>query len=310
MKVLTSEEVLTVVAGSSDDLIVNRYTGDHLSEDSVSKALELGEWGDVLVVGPGLSEPDPEAVRQIVRDTSVPLVVDADAVEPALDVELSRAVFTPNGEESVKIEEAYGSLAAFAEETGAVVVSTGSSDEIHASGERWSNDAGSSEMAVGGTGDVMAGVIASILGQGFDRVEAARLGTWVVGAVGERAAEEYSIGLTATDVVERFPELLAEHRDEAATERVRRGLRTRLSASGGGSAGPRRSVERDQVEVALADDRSQILGPGGELRGSVRVGAGHETHALPLQHVEELGVGVDRAEVAEDPTGVHLGDSS
>lgn len=205
MKVLTSDEVVTVVAGYSENLIVNRYIGDHLSDDSVSKAQELGAWNDVLVIGPGLSEPDQEDIRHIVDGASVPLVVDADAIEPALDATFSDAVFTPDAEEVEHITDSFGSLEAFSEETGAVVVSTGPSDEIYASGDRWTNNTGTPAMTVGGTGDVLTGTIASMIGQGLARDDAARLGTWAVGTAGERAAEEYGIGLTATDIVERIP---------------------------------------------------------------------------------------------------------
>lgn len=211
-KIVTSERVLTAVAGFSENLIVDRYTGDHLSEGSVSKVGELDAWSDVMVVGPGLSEPDPEAVRRIVDDASVPLVVDADAVEPALAAEsFSRSVFTPDANEADKITDAYGSLEAFSKETGAVVVSTGSSDEIYAGDEYWTNDTGTPSMTVAGTGDTMAGIVASLIGQGLDRVDAARLGTWLVGTAGERATEEYGIGLMATDIIERIPRVMLDH---------------------------------------------------------------------------------------------------
>lgn len=211
VKVLTSEEVLTVVAGYSENLIVNQYTGGHLSEDSVSKALELSAWSDVLVIGPGLSEPDQEAVRRIVDEASVPLIVDAAAIEPALDGSFSRAIFTPDSREVERITAAYESLKSFSEQTRTVVVSTGASDKIHVDGEHWTNETGMSAMTVGGTGDVLAGTIASILGQGLDRSDAARLGTWIAGAAGERAAEKYGIGLIARDIIECIPEVMMNY---------------------------------------------------------------------------------------------------
>lgn len=211
VKVLTSEEMVTVVAGYSENLIVNQYTGGYLSEDSVSKALELSAWSDVLVIGPGLSEPDQEAVRRIVDEASVPLVVDAAAIEPALDGSFSRAIFTPDSREVERITAAYESLTSFSEQTRTVVVSTGASDKIHADGEHWTNETGMSAMTVGGTGDVLTGTIASILGQGLDRSDAARLGTWIAGTAGERAAEKYGIGLIARDIIECIPEIMMNY---------------------------------------------------------------------------------------------------
>lgn len=215
-RIVTSERVLTAVAGFSENLVVKRYLGDRFTEDSVNAVEELTDWGDVLLIGPGLSDPDPEAIRQVLASVSVPLVVDANAIRPALgEGPFPNAVFTPDANEVDMITERYDSLEAFAAETEAVVVSTGATDEIYAGEERWTNETGTPMMTVGGTGDTHAGIVASLLGQGLDRVEAARLGTWLVGRAGERATEASSIGMTATDVVESIPEVLVAHRDSA-----------------------------------------------------------------------------------------------
>lgn len=206
--ILTSEEVLHVVAGFSENLNVGRYTGDHLSSDSVSKATTLAEWSDVLAIGPGLSEPDQDAIQEIVSSVSVPVVVDADAIGPAVGASFSEAVFLPDSHEADIIRESYDSLEAFSKETGAVVLSTGDTDVIYAGDETWTNETGTSALTVAGTGDTLAGIVTSLLGQGLSRVEAARLGAWILGSAGELAAETYGIGLTATDVIERIPEAM------------------------------------------------------------------------------------------------------
>lgn len=209
VKILTSEEVLPVVAGYSENLIVSRYTGDHLSEDSVSKARDIEAWSDALVIGPGLSEPDQAAVQEIVSAVSIPLVVDADAIEPALTANFSNAVFTPDAKETTHIKDAFGSLEDFAQQTQTVVVSKGATDEIYTGTDVWTNERGTPAMTVGGTGDILAGVIASAIGQGLDRTNAARLGAWTVGAAGERATEAYGNGLMATDIIDEIPRAMA-----------------------------------------------------------------------------------------------------
>lgn len=208
VKVLTSETALAAVAGFSENFMVGRFTGDHLSVDSVSMATEIADWSDVLVVGPGLAKPDQEAVRRIVADAPVPVVVDADAIRPATEVASPETVFTPDAAEVSRIEDDYGSLEAFADETRAVVISKGAPDEIYDGDDRWTNETGTPAMTVGGTGDIMAGVVSSLIGQGLDLPEAARLAAWTVGTAGERATEAYGIGLMATDVVERIPEAM------------------------------------------------------------------------------------------------------
>ena len=213
-KIVTSEAVLTAVAGFSENLIVERYIGDHLTEGSVSEVQELESWGDVVLVGPGLSEPNPAAVQRIVEEATVPLVVDADAILPVLEGgPFPGAIFTPDSKEVDQITDVYDSLEAFSRETGAVVVSTGSSDEIYAGDRSWTNETGTPSMTVGGTGDTLAGIVASLVGQGLDRFDAARLGTWLIGTAGERATAEYGIGMLATDLIEYIPEVMLDHQD-------------------------------------------------------------------------------------------------
>lgn len=203
--VLTSEVVLNAVGGYTPNLVLRRYTGDYLSRNSTGKAVALADGSDALVVGPGLGHPDREAVRRLLAETDLPTVVDADAIQPALDADLSRAVVTPDAHEIEQIEAEYDDLASFAAATGAVVVAKGSEDVVVDGESRWTNESGTPALTVAGTGDALAGVVGALLGWGLDRVEAARVGTWVLGRAGELAADEYGTGVLATDVVERIP---------------------------------------------------------------------------------------------------------
>lgn len=208
VKVLTSEVALEVVAGFSPNLIAERFTGDVLTAGSISKAVALAEWADALVVGPGLLTPQPEAVHEILDRIDVPVVVDAAAIEPALGADLGVAVFTPDSAEIDRIEAEYGSLSEFSAETGAVVLAKGEEDVIIHGDDRWTDHAGTPAMTVAGTGDTLAGIVGSLLGQGLDPVEAARLGPVIGGRAGVRAAGEYGSGMVATDVVECIPAVL------------------------------------------------------------------------------------------------------
>lgn len=207
-KVVTSEVALDVVAGFSPNLVANRFTGDVLADDSVSKVLSLAEWSDAVVIGPGLESPQHDAVAEVLSRIDVPVVVDATAIGPALDADFGEAVFTPDAAERERIEDAYGSLESFAAETDAVVVSKGADDEILTGERRYANEAGSPAMTVAGTGDLLAGVVCSMLGRGLDPVDAARLGPWIAGRAGVLTAEKYGSGMVATDVLERIPAVL------------------------------------------------------------------------------------------------------
>ncbi|AGB30979.1 carbohydrate kinase [Natrinema pellirubrum DSM 15624] len=208
VRAVVPEPIYEVVAGHSPNLLVDRYGHDAFSDGAIERTLEMAEWADAVVIGPGLVDADPDAVREAVDRMETPTVVDALAIEPALEADLSNVILTPSDSEDDPIYEAYGSLEAFSEETGAVVTLTGGVDEIVAAGERIKNETGTSAMTVAGTGDTMAGITASLLGQGTDRREAAELGAWILGKTGELATAEYGPGVVATDVIERIPKAI------------------------------------------------------------------------------------------------------
>ncbi|WP_336364306.1 NAD(P)H-hydrate dehydratase [Halalkalicoccus salilacus] len=205
---LVSEEIYGVVASHSPNLLVDRFDGERFEGDAVDRALELGEWADTLVIGPGLVDADPAAISETITHTEVPVVVDALAIGPGMEADLSNTVFTPASEEEEWITEEYGSIEALSKETDAVIALTGDVDTIVADGERTTNETGTSALTVAGTGDTMAGIIASLLAQGMNRADAAELGAWILGKSGELASAEYGNGLVATDVIERIPDTL------------------------------------------------------------------------------------------------------
>jgi ADP-dependent NAD(P)H-hydrate dehydratase len=205
-KVLTSSEVSDVVASYSEDLIVSSYRGKYFGKAAGKKARELVGWADALVIGPGMGDVSSSALERFLEEVEVPAVIDADAIEPALEVDSSNLVFTPHRREAEIIEEKYGSLPDFADE-GAVVLLKGPVDRIYA-GRRHESKTGTPAMTVGGTGDALAGVVGSLLAQGLSRTEAARLGAWINGKAGEIAAEEHGNGMLATDLVEKIPDAM------------------------------------------------------------------------------------------------------
>lgn len=207
-RVLVPEPLFPGAVGYTPNVLADRYDGERFDERAVEDARRLGEWSDVVVIGPGLSDADPDAVAAAIEGFDVPTVVDAEAIGPAMDADAdhSDSVFTPDSSEEAHIEDAYGSLEAFSRETGAVVVSTGDVDVIVANGERWANETGTVALTVTGTGDTLAGIVASLVGQGVDRAEAADLGAWIVGKAGEFAAADRGAGVVATDVIDRIPD--------------------------------------------------------------------------------------------------------
>jgi ADP-dependent NAD(P)H-hydrate dehydratase / NAD(P)H-hydrate epimerase len=198
-----------------------------LGRESVSAALELCATADAVVLGPGLSR-HPEAsafARAVVGSLATPLVIDADALF-ALGPDLAPlrrrrapAVLTPHpGEMShllgVPVEavqsDRLGQARALARDAKAVVVLKGAGTVIGGpEGDAWVNPTGSSALATGGTGDVLAGAIAGLLAGGADAVSAAVAGVYYHGAAGDLAASRSSgRGVIAGDVARALADAL------------------------------------------------------------------------------------------------------
>jgi NAD(P)H-hydrate epimerase len=179
---------------------------------------------DAVAIGPGLGQSDElrEVVTQIVRTTDVPCVVDADALNllvGRLDVlESARAVrvLTPHpgefarltGLSTAEVQASRESLAVqFAQRHGVVLVLKGAGTVI-TDGQRITiNQTGNPGMATGGTGDVLTGLITSLIAQGANPFDAACLGCHLHGLAGDLAAEQLGPpGLIASDLPRFLPQ--------------------------------------------------------------------------------------------------------
>lgn len=213
-----------------DVVVEEAGAGDHLGDaDAVLRAL-TDERVAALVVGPGLGR-DPGTmgvVRRVVAQAGPPAVLDADGLmafagDPGslADGAARRLVLTPHagelaallGETPADVNRAALSAARRAVlATGCVVVLKGSSTVIaDPGGETWVVAQGPPQLASAGTGDVLSGCIGALLATGMTPFEAARAGVWLHAEAGRRGARVYKGGLTAPDVMELLPVVLAEH---------------------------------------------------------------------------------------------------
>lgn len=180
---------------------------------------------DAVVLGPGLgrSQAAEELVLFLLEKLECPVVLDADGINAAaahIDVLRGRrcpTVVTPHegeflrlgGDLSLGREEA--ALTA-ARELGCVLVLKGPGT-ITASpdGRAQCNTTGNCGMAKGGSGDILSGMIASLIGQGADPFDAAACAVWLHGRSGDLCQRQMTAyAMTPPDMVERLPEVFRE----------------------------------------------------------------------------------------------------
>lgn len=177
---------------------------------------------DALLVGPGLGRSDgvTEAVLALLESARCPVVLDADGINALgghIDV-LQRSahpvVLTPHAGEFARLtsvkEPAAEDASRFAQENRCVVLLKGHRTAVAApDGAVYRNTTGNPGMAKGGSGDVLAGMLLSLLGQGVPPVDAACAAAWFHGRAGDRCANKIGeFGMTPTDMLDAIPGLL------------------------------------------------------------------------------------------------------
>jgi NAD(P)H-hydrate epimerase len=210
----TPESVKDVIAGYSPCFIMRPFEGDHL-RNRIEEIAPLLQEVNCLLIGPGLGDRKDtlEGVRAMLNAAKdVPVVIDGDGIKalPVIGIEL-KGVVTPHRGEFSRLggrgEDAEGAKA-LARGLGLTVLLKSPTDII-TDGERVAyNDTGNVGMTVGGTGDVLSGIVAALLSKGLEPFRAACLGAFINGEAGDMAFEEKSYGLTPLDVIERIPSVL------------------------------------------------------------------------------------------------------
>ncbi len=193
-----------------------------LSADAVPEILTRLPQMDAVLVGPGLgqSEGTLAVVRVVLENAQCPVVVDADGINVlSAHRDLLRGrklstILTPHDGEFARLggvigEDRMAAAAALAEELGCVVLLKGHETCITDGVNGYINPTGNPGMAVGGSGDVLAGVITALLGAGLPPLEAAACGAWLHGAAGDRCAAELGqYGMLPTDMLSALPRLM------------------------------------------------------------------------------------------------------
>lgn len=177
---------------------------------------------DVVVIGCGMGNTDytDRILRFILEYCTVPLIIDADALNVLsgdIDLLLSKkceVIVTPHpGEMSRLIGKTITEInadrietaTAFSKKYDVVTLLKGKGTVISdKSGEYVVNESGSVAMATGGSGDMLCGIIAALLGEGFSCFDAARAGAYIHGLCGEDSAEKYSVRSTSASTMLRI----------------------------------------------------------------------------------------------------------
>lgn len=195
-----------------------------ISSKNTDFLLEMCEKSSAVVIGCGLSVCDDtkNLVQSVITNCEKQLVIDADALncicnKPEILKNLKApAIITPHPGEMARLlhstpktvnSNRENTAINFAKKFGVVTVLKGAGTIIASpDGEVYINHTGNSGMATGGSGDVLSGIIGSLLAQGASPINAAAAGVFLHGTIGDLAAEKLGkISMLPTDMIDMIP---------------------------------------------------------------------------------------------------------
>ncbi len=213
------------ISSMSPDLITVKMEGDYLNAGNVSVIHRHLKNSTAVVMGPGLGlhKDTRDAVKDIVKmveERKTPLVLDADGLKAF--AEFKRKVGSPltltphTGEYKLltghvppeDLNERAEDVRKTADNLNAIMVLKGNTDIISDGTRVKFNFTGNPGMTVGGTGDVLSGVIGAFLAWGSDPFEAAVAASFINGAAGDFVSEEKGYHMVPTDLLEWIPEVM------------------------------------------------------------------------------------------------------
>jgi len=213
------------VSSMSPNLITVKLEGDHLNPSNVAVIKRYLEMSTAVVIGPGLglhkeTRAAVEAIVDAVEKANVPLLLDADGLKAFAEFKRKISlplVLTPHAgeykiltgkEPSKKLERKRVEVHTAAKKLGATILLKGNVDVVSDGKRVKLNFTGNPGMTVGGTGDVLSGVVGAFLAQKADSFEAAVAGAFINGAAGDFVREEKRFHMVPTDILDWIPKVV------------------------------------------------------------------------------------------------------
>jgi hydroxyethylthiazole kinase-like uncharacterized protein yjeF len=215
------------ISSLSPDLITVKLDGNNLKQSNMSALMPYLEMVDAVAVGPGLGL-SPETVDFVklfidaVEKTGKPLLLDADGLKAFAKFKRPLKVpfvLTPHAGEYAVLtgkklpenqQERIVEVQKTAKELNAVILLKGKVDIVCDAKRVKLNFTGNPGMTVGGTGDVLSGIVGALLAQKVDGFEAAVAGAFVNGAAGDFVVNDIGFHMVATDIIDWIPRVLDE----------------------------------------------------------------------------------------------------
>lgn len=224
VKIYSHESNRMILQSQLPEAVMKTYQDYEGALECIEDAMQ---WATAIVVGPGLGvdSTSERMLYELLLNAEVPLVIDADALNIlSNNIELLQTsnvpvVMTPHMMEMSRLtglsvdeiaKNRFGIAKNFAKDMGVtLVLKDAKSIVTNGSGQMYMNVAGNNGMSTGGSGDVLAGIIAGMIAGGLNTLDAAQIGTYVHCLAGDKAAEQKGkYAMLASDIIASLGEVM------------------------------------------------------------------------------------------------------
>ncbi|WP_097015434.1 NAD(P)H-hydrate dehydratase [Anaerocolumna aminovalerica] len=240
VKVMTVEENRVIMQQLLPEALLYTYSSETLQDSGkIEEMIEQIHWATSIVIGPGIGvNPDSERLLNLaITYAKAPLLIDADGLnilasmnrkkdeavllqEDIINMLPKDTLLTPHIKElsrliNMPVEEITSDLLEVADKctiNNELIFVIKDPRTVAAYKEnRYINVSGNNGMATGGSGDVLTGIIGGFIAGGLSSWEAAKLGVYIHGLAGDKAAEKKGCySMMASDIIEALPEVIEE----------------------------------------------------------------------------------------------------
>lgn len=220
------EKVAWAINCLSPDLITRKFNGEHFMLKHANEAIRLAISADAVLIGNGIGLKSEKFVKRFVKNTGTPLMIDADAIKCLSLREVDNAVLTPHSKELEillsnsglsrinRIKDKTKKIIELQKVIGNnIILLKGDIDKIISKNKVAYNRTGNPGMTKGGTGDVLAGLVAGFIAQGYTMFDSCCYAAYINGMAGDillKKKKGYSF--IASDLVEDIGKIVESMR--------------------------------------------------------------------------------------------------
>lgn len=214
--IVAPEDSADIIKGYNPEFIVRKVDGDVLSMDCYDDIYELSKKVDAVLIGSGagLDEKTGKLYNKIVQDMDKPIIIDADALKLVDNENIieSNTILTPHHAEfekffSIKLpddfDEKIDLMMKLSNKYNTTIILKGQTDIIVDKNEYRLNDTGNAGMTVGGTGDILAGMITAYSAK-MNPFDSACISAFIIGQTADKLLDETDYNYTSNDIIDKL----------------------------------------------------------------------------------------------------------